>query len=164
MAGTPLLYEVQKLYVVGDRLDSLAEQHPNVSEALITISGSVRNTATWLERFTRICNFTPRELAVIDNLCEALDNRGIAEKMGISTMSVKHHIQSIGEKMGIDREKYHVRIRIVYLMFLQHVWQGTEGEFLRYGRHGFEGGAKIKLEEPSNLSGRHEKPRQRLAA
>ena len=145
MAGTPLLYEVQKLYVVGDRLDSLAEQHPNVSEALITISGSVRNTATWLERFTRICKFTRRELAVIDNLCEALDNRGIAEKM------------------GIDRDKYHVRIRIVYLMFLQHVWQGTEGEFLRHGRHGFEGGAKIKLEDPSNLSGRNEKPRQRLA-
>jgi hypothetical protein len=34
---------------VSDRLDSLAEQDPVVSEALITISGSVRNTATLLE-------------------------------------------------------------------------------------------------------------------
>jgi hypothetical protein len=34
---------------VSDRLDSLAEQHPLVSEALIGISGSVRNTATLLE-------------------------------------------------------------------------------------------------------------------
>jgi hypothetical protein len=34
---------------VSDRLDALAEQHPLVSEALITISGSVRNTATLLE-------------------------------------------------------------------------------------------------------------------
>jgi hypothetical protein len=31
------------------RLDSLAEQHPLVTEALISISGSVRNTATLLE-------------------------------------------------------------------------------------------------------------------
>ena len=46
MPGTAVLQEGQKLYRVNDRLDSLAEQHPLVSEALITISGSVRNTAT----------------------------------------------------------------------------------------------------------------------
>ena len=40
---------LSKLYSVGERLDSLAEQHPLVSEALITISGSVRNTVTLLE-------------------------------------------------------------------------------------------------------------------
>jgi hypothetical protein len=34
---------------VSDRLDLLAGQHPLVSEALSTISGSVRNTATLLE-------------------------------------------------------------------------------------------------------------------
>jgi hypothetical protein len=34
---------------VSDRLNLLAEQRPLVSEALITISGSVRNTATLLE-------------------------------------------------------------------------------------------------------------------
>jgi hypothetical protein len=44
-----ILHEVQKLYKVNDRLESLAEQHPVVSGALITISGSVRNTATLLE-------------------------------------------------------------------------------------------------------------------
>jgi hypothetical protein len=44
-----ILHEIQQLYEVSDRLDSLAEQHPLVSEALITISGSVRNTATLLE-------------------------------------------------------------------------------------------------------------------
>ena len=49
MPGTAILHEVQQLYNVSDRLDSLAEQHPLVSEALITISGSVRNTATLLE-------------------------------------------------------------------------------------------------------------------
>jgi hypothetical protein len=40
MLGTAILQEVQKLYSVSDRLDSLAEQHPLVSEALITISGA----------------------------------------------------------------------------------------------------------------------------
>ena len=49
MPTTAILYEVQKLYGVSDRLNLLAEQHPLVSEALITISGSVRNTATLLE-------------------------------------------------------------------------------------------------------------------
>jgi len=44
-----ILHEVQQLYNVSDRLDSLAEQHPLVSEALVAISGSVRNTATLLE-------------------------------------------------------------------------------------------------------------------
>jgi hypothetical protein len=44
-----ILREVQELYHVSDRLESLAEQHPLFSETLITISGSVRNTATLLE-------------------------------------------------------------------------------------------------------------------
>jgi hypothetical protein len=49
MPSTSILREVQQLYHVSDRLDSLAEQHPLVSEALVTISGSLRNTATLLE-------------------------------------------------------------------------------------------------------------------
>jgi hypothetical protein len=49
MPSTAILYEIQKLYDVSDRLDSLSEQHPLVSEALISISASVRNTATLLE-------------------------------------------------------------------------------------------------------------------
>jgi hypothetical protein len=49
MPSNAILHEVQQLYYVSDRLDLLAEKHPLVSEALITISGSVRNTATLLE-------------------------------------------------------------------------------------------------------------------
>jgi hypothetical protein len=49
MPSAAILHEVQRLYGVSDRLDSLAEQHPVVSEALLAISGSVRNTATLLE-------------------------------------------------------------------------------------------------------------------
>ena len=49
MRSTAILQEAQKLHNVSDRLDSLAEQHPLVSEALITISGNVRGTAMLLE-------------------------------------------------------------------------------------------------------------------
>jgi len=49
MPTAAILNEVQKLYSVSDRLVLLAEQHPVVSEVLISISGSVRNTATLLE-------------------------------------------------------------------------------------------------------------------
>ena len=49
MHPNAILHEVQQLYNVSDSLDSLAEQHPLLSETLITISGSVRNTATLLE-------------------------------------------------------------------------------------------------------------------
>ena len=49
MHSNAILYEVQQLYNVSDRLDSLAGEHPLVSQALISISGNVRNTATVLE-------------------------------------------------------------------------------------------------------------------
>ena len=49
MHSNAILHEAQQLHNVSDRLDVLAEEHPVVSEALITISGSVRNTATLLE-------------------------------------------------------------------------------------------------------------------
>ncbi|MGA2860049.1 MAG: hypothetical protein ABSE40_24540 [Candidatus Sulfotelmatobacter sp.] len=49
MHPNAILHEVKQLYNVSDRLDLLAEQHPLVAEALITISGSVRDTATLLE-------------------------------------------------------------------------------------------------------------------
>ena len=48
MALEAILNEVDQLHGVSDRLEGLAEQHPPVTEALITIAGSVRNTATLL--------------------------------------------------------------------------------------------------------------------
>jgi hypothetical protein len=49
MPLTSILQQVQRLYGVSESLESLADQHPVVSEALLTISGSIRNTATLLE-------------------------------------------------------------------------------------------------------------------
>ena len=39
---------VDQLHNISTRFEGLAEQHPPVPEALITIAGSVRNTATVL--------------------------------------------------------------------------------------------------------------------
>jgi hypothetical protein len=43
-----ILHEVDQLHNVSTRLEGLAENHPPVAEALITIAGNVRNTATIL--------------------------------------------------------------------------------------------------------------------
>ena len=54
MQRNAIMDEVRQLYRVSDRLDALAEQHPLVSDALVTISGNVRNTATLLEVLVEI--------------------------------------------------------------------------------------------------------------
>ena len=48
MAFEAILHEVDQLHNVGTRLEGLAEQHTPITEALLTIAGSVRNTATLL--------------------------------------------------------------------------------------------------------------------
>jgi hypothetical protein len=49
MPSSAILHEAQKLHLISDRLDTLAEEHPVVCDALIIISGNVRHTATLLE-------------------------------------------------------------------------------------------------------------------
>ena len=48
MAIEGILHEVDQLHNVSLRLEGLAEHHPPVSEALVTIAGNVRSTATLL--------------------------------------------------------------------------------------------------------------------
>ena len=48
MVFEAILDEVDQLHNVSTRLEGLAEQLPPVSEALITIAGNVRGTATIL--------------------------------------------------------------------------------------------------------------------
>jgi hypothetical protein len=48
MALEAILDEVDQLHNVSTRLEGLAEQHPLVSEGLITIAGNVRSSATVL--------------------------------------------------------------------------------------------------------------------
>ena len=54
-----ILNEVDQLHGVSERLEGLAEQHPPVSEALITIAGNVRNTATVLAVLVATRNAKP---------------------------------------------------------------------------------------------------------
>jgi hypothetical protein len=65
MQPSAILHEVQQLYNVSDHLDTLAQKHPLVSEALLGISGSVRNSATLLEVLvvTRIATLSGLEPA-----------------------------------------------------------------------------------------------------
>jgi len=48
MAFKAILDEVDQLQNVGTRLEGLAEQHPPMMEALMTIAGNVRSVATVL--------------------------------------------------------------------------------------------------------------------
>jgi hypothetical protein len=45
MAFEAILAEAEQFHNVSNRLEALAKQHPPVSEALMTISGNVRDTA-----------------------------------------------------------------------------------------------------------------------
>jgi hypothetical protein len=49
MPSSAILRQAQQLHNVSDRLDSLADEHPLVSEALVTISGNIRHIAALLE-------------------------------------------------------------------------------------------------------------------
>lgn len=49
MPSSAILREAQTLHKISARLDELSEEHPVVSDALITIAGNVRHIATLLE-------------------------------------------------------------------------------------------------------------------
>ena len=49
MPSQAILHEAEQLKAVCERLELIAEQHPLVTDALLTISGSIRQTATILE-------------------------------------------------------------------------------------------------------------------
>jgi hypothetical protein len=48
MAFEAIMAEVDQLNLAGDRIEALAEDHPPMSQALITIAVNVRSTATIL--------------------------------------------------------------------------------------------------------------------
>ena len=49
MPSKALLYEAQQLNEVSGRLEVLADEHPTVTEAILTICRTIRSTATILE-------------------------------------------------------------------------------------------------------------------
>ena len=48
MVFETIMAEVDQLNQAGDRIEGLAEHHPPVSDALISIAGNIRATATVL--------------------------------------------------------------------------------------------------------------------
>ena len=49
MPSQDILREAQQLKTVSQRLELIAEQHTHITEALLTICGTIRSTATILE-------------------------------------------------------------------------------------------------------------------
>jgi hypothetical protein len=49
MPAIAILQEVRHLRNISERLELLADQHVSMTDALLTISGSIRETATLLE-------------------------------------------------------------------------------------------------------------------
>ena len=49
MSAEALQCEIERLTEVCEQLDALANQHPSVGDVLLSIAGSVRNSATLLE-------------------------------------------------------------------------------------------------------------------
>jgi hypothetical protein len=62
MSATRILNEAQRLNSVSDRLDSLSDQNPVVSEALVAITVNVRNAATILQVLVVTTISRPSEL------------------------------------------------------------------------------------------------------
>ena len=49
MPSKALLHEAQQLKDVSGRLELLADEHPTVTDAILSICGTIRSTATMLE-------------------------------------------------------------------------------------------------------------------
>ena len=49
MPSKALLHEAQQLQDISQRLELLADQHPNITEALLSICGTIRSSAAILE-------------------------------------------------------------------------------------------------------------------
>ena len=60
MAFEAIHHEIEQLHGVSSRLEALAELHPTVTEALLTIAGTVRDAAVVLA--VLIATRTPRPL------------------------------------------------------------------------------------------------------
>jgi nitrogen-specific signal transduction histidine kinase len=49
-----LLLEIDRLRNVGERLETLADEHPGMQDGLVSVAGNIRSIATVLDVFTLI--------------------------------------------------------------------------------------------------------------
>ena len=64
------------------------------------------------ERTDRLHALTTRELQIANAVAEGRGNREIATQLGITEQTVKNHLTSIFEKLGV-----HSRLQLALLMF-----------------------------------------------
>lgn len=62
-----LLREAHQLKQICQRLELLAEEHPHLTDAVLTISGSIRNTAVLLEVLVATKGNPPSPLSGVPN-------------------------------------------------------------------------------------------------
>jgi two-component system, NarL family, nitrate/nitrite response regulator NarL len=65
-------------------------------QALRRLSGSVDTSPPPMTRLT------PRELEIISGVVEGASNREIGDQLGLSTQTVKNHLSSIFDKLGVS--------------------------------------------------------------
>lgn len=61
--------------------------------------------------------FTEKEQAVIRCLFQAMKADEIAKELKISRRTAKNRIESIADKLFIDRKRFILSVRIVYLLY-----------------------------------------------
>ena len=63
-----------------------------------------------------IPRFTPREIEVLECLFAGMCDKQISTALQMSIRMAKKHVSEIGRKLGIDGKRWHIRVRIVYLL------------------------------------------------
>lgn len=54
------------------------------------------------EKLKTVCNLSDREIEIVIKVCEGLRNLEIADKLFISEITVKKHLQNIFDKTGVQ--------------------------------------------------------------
>jgi len=94
-AATELLFKAIRSVVAGQYWVG----HDTVTDIvhhLRELSGNGRRTATPAERLT------PRERQVVAGVASGESNREIASRLGLSEITVKHHVSNIFDKLGVS--------------------------------------------------------------
>lgn len=68
------------------------------------------------EEMERFGNLSARELEVLSAFCDGLDYQQVAQKLYISTSTVRTHLKNIYRKLGVDNQRTLIRMYSQYAM------------------------------------------------
>jgi DNA-binding NarL/FixJ family response regulator len=72
------------------------------SQQLPDQESALRKSLTPMDNADRDFDLSPREKEIVVALADGLTNRDIAERFGLSEITVKHHLRSIFDKCGVS--------------------------------------------------------------